>query len=240
MSLDAIMHAGDRWLRRSAAARAQAGPEVIDICGRAVAELVSRLQNLGYPVDPMLVPCNDVEAAIAELEEEGPAVPPALAEVWRQIGEISLVDLDRFRHMSFWDDRVGDDARVFACDGVVVYGPCGDEAWTGYVIDQFDEQAEIGVAPAFPISPDGLHKDNTSGGDPYELVPNPADPWMASLRSFSWDGPARPMSAPEGSTPDLVSYLRTAILECGGFPGLVGSAGFEPLRVELVEGLPVF
>ena len=240
MSIEAIKHAADRWLGQKPSDRAQAGPELIAICDRAIRELVTRLQSLGYPVEPMLVPCADLDAVIAELEEAGPPLPPALAEVWRWIGEISLVDLDGYRHMSFWEDRVGGDARVFACDGVVVYAPHDDDGWTDYVIDLLHEQAEIGVAQAFPISPDSLHKDNTSGGDSYELVPNADDAWMASLRAFSWDGPLRPQSAPGASTPDLVSYLRTAILECGGFPGLYGSAGFEPIRRELVQGLPVF
>jgi hypothetical protein len=108
------------------------------------------------------------------------------------------------------------------------------------VIELFAEQAEIGRALGYPISPDDPHKDNTSGGDSYELVPQAADPWMASLRGFSWGGPARPTSAPERSTPDFVSYMRTAILECGGFPGLFGITGFESIRLELIDGLPVF
>ncbi|MDH3300621.1 MAG: hypothetical protein OES24_08970 [Acidimicrobiia bacterium] len=215
------------------------GPEIIATCSVAVRELVSRLQALDYPVDPMLVACVDVDNAIAALEESGTGVPPALAEVWRQIGGISLVDLDHYRHMAFWEERLGGDGGVFACDGVVVEAP-NDEAWIGYVLDLFDEQADIGQTPGFPISPDALHKDNTSGGGPYEIVPDGGDPWMASLREFSWNAPVRPTSAPPGSAPDLVSYLRTAILECAGFPGLLGTAGFEPLRRELTQGLPVF
>lgn len=240
MSIDEIKRAADRWLAQGASDRTEMGPEVISICGDAVRELVARLQGLGYPVDPMLVPCAEVDGMIEQLEEAGPPVPPALAAVWRELGEITLVDLGQYRHMAFWEERVGGDARVFACDGVVIEGPCGDEAWIDYVIDLFDEQAEVGEEPAFPISPDHLHKDNTSGGDSYELVPEASDPWMSWLREFSWTGPARPQSAPDRSAPDLVSYLRTAILECGGFPGLYGAVAFEPLRLELTDGLPIF
>lgn len=240
MSIERVRDTADRWLRQSALERARVGPGVVAACGEAVGKLVSRLEGLGYPVDPMLVPCVDVDGAAAEFEASGCPVPPALAEVWRRLGMVSLVDLDRYRHMAFWEERIGGDARVLACDGVVIEAPCGDDAWTGYVIDLFGEHNETGVAPAFPISPDSLHKDNTSGGDPYELVPDADDPWMASLRGFSWTGPARPASAPVGPALDLVSYLRTAVLECGGFPGLFGSEGFEAVRLELVDGLPVF
>lgn len=240
MSAEKIRHAADRWLDSSPSERAEVGPEVIGICAGAVRELVSRLQETGYPVDPMLVGCSDVDGPIARLEEAGPPVPPALAEVWRQIGEISLVDLGDYRHMAFWEERAGREVRTVACDGVVIEGPCVDDAWVDYAIDTFDAQAEIGMAPGFPLSPDHLHKDNTSGGESYELVPDADDPWLAPLREFSWVGPERPTSAPEGSTPDLVSYLRTSILECGGFPGLFGTLGFEPIRRKLVDELPIF
>lgn len=241
MGDEAVQDAARRWLALDAVTRAEVGPEVIDTCGDALRELVARLRGLGYPVDPMLVTSDDVDAAVEELEgASGVAVPLPLVEVWRRIGDISLVDLGRYRHMAFWEERVGADARTFACDGLVVEGPCEDESWIGYAIDELEGLAEAGEPPAFPLAPDHLHKDNTSGGDPYGLVPGGDDPWMPVLCGFDWCGPAVPSSALAGATPDFVSYLRTAVLECGGFPGLFGSAGFEPIRRELTEGLPVF
>jgi hypothetical protein len=62
---------------------------------------------------------------------------------------------------------------------------------------------------------------------------------MPTVRNFDWGGPARPDIAPAG-TVDFVSYLRVALLECGGFPGLYGSDGFEPWRAQLVSGLGTF
>jgi hypothetical protein len=47
------------------------------------------------------------------------------------------------------------------------------------------------------------------------------------------------MSAPEGP-PTFVEYLRTSILECAGFPGFFGVPEFEPVRLELLDGLPYF
>ncbi len=236
--MEAVVEAAERWLRQDASERTRVGPEIVASCGEAFNELVSRLENVDYPVEPMLEAYVDVDRAMAEIEESGTGVPPALAEVWRRIGGIHLVDLDRYRHLAFWEERLGGDGRALACDGVVVDAP--EQGWIGYLLDSLDEQADVGRPPGFPISPDGLHKDDTSGGGPYELVPHDVDPWMASLRDFSWRGPARPASAPPGSAPDLVSYLRTAVLECGGFPGLFGASGFEPLRRELTQGLPIF
>lgn len=38
----------------------------------------------------------------------------------------------------------------------------------------------------------------------------------------------------------VMAYLRTSILKCAGFPGLLGNKAFEPIRVRLIESLPVF
>jgi hypothetical protein len=71
----------------------------------------------------------------------------------------------------------------------VVEGPSADDGWIDYVIDLFDEQEEAGVPAAFPLGPDVLHKDDTSGGDGYELVPTLAIP--GSPRSGSSPGRGR-------------------------------------------------
>ena len=240
MAIEDLRAATADWLDGGPDDRARTGPDRIGACAEALAVLVPRLEAMGYPVPDMVVPCRSADEVAATLAEAGGPVPPALVEVWRRIGQISLVDLDGFRHMAYWEQRLGDEAKVWACDGVVVEGACDDEGWLGYVEDHVLMLAEEGEEVAFPISPDNLHKDQTSGGGPYELVPDAADPWLASLREFGWAGPTRPSSAPEGSAPDLVSYLRTAVLECGGFPGLLGIAAFEPVRLELTDGLPVF
>lgn len=238
-TIDAVVEARDRWLALDPSARAAEGADRVSVAAEAVGMLVARLAAWDYPVDPMLEPCPDVDGAVAELEEAGPRVPPALVEIWRRIGAIRLVDLDRYRHMAFWDDRLGPELADLACDGVVVEGPSSED-WLGYALDTLYELSEYGEEPAFVLSPDDLHKDNTSGGGPYLVLPDEADPWMAPLQDFGWGGRSRPRSAPEGSRPDLVSYLRTAVLECGGFPGYSGATAFEPHRLELTEGLPVF
>ena len=76
------------------------------------------------------------------------------------------------------------------------------------------------------LAPDDLHKDNTSGGDPYGVhLPNPsADfPFLYERHNLHF-----------------VPYLRLAILRWGGFPGLDGrNENFEPLG-DLVSGLEPF
>lgn len=240
MDGDRIVEAARSWLELDAEGRATQGPIGVAVCAEAIRTLAGRLRELGYPADPMLVAAPAADAAVAEFAAEGHQVPPALAEVWRNVGAVELVDFTTYAHMAWWEALVGPEARVHACDGLVVEAPDDDGGWIGYVLDTFDEQTDAGLSIAYPLGPDHLHKDDTSGGDPYELVPDEADPWMARLRGFDWVGPRRPASALEGSTPDLVSYLRTAVLECGGFPGLHGIDAFEPVRRRLVDDLPIF
>ena len=82
------------------------------------------------------------------------------------------------------------------------------------------QQARAGLAP------DDLHKDNTSGGDPYGVrLPNPAADFLFEYERHGLL---------------FVPYLRLAILEWGGFPGLAGrDQSFPPLD-ELHAGLEPF
>ena len=223
-----------RWLAHTPAERAAAGPGVMAACADALTELGARLRALDYPA-PILTPCEDLDGALAELEDAGVPVPPPLRLLWEGAGEVCLVDFGGYRHVRFWDERVRTDR---CCDGIVVEGPAA-EGWVDYQLDELEAQAEAGDPPGFVVAPGALHKDDVSGGDPYEVVPSPDDPWLPTLRGFDWSGVVRPSTAPPGA-PDLVSYLRVAVLECGGFPGLLGSEGYEPIREELVAGLPVF
>lgn len=103
-------------------------------------------------------------------------------------------------------------------DPLVVYPP---DATLSCLYDVDDEENEaFGV-----LAPDDLHKDNISGGEPYgfELPDDWAD--------FSFLNERHNLL--------FVPYLRMAILEWGGFPGLDGAERFEPLD-KLVAGLEPF
>ena len=95
----------------------------------------------------------------------------------------------------------------------------------------------------FELAPDGYHKDNISGGMPYGVRPGKV--WLPTWEHFEWSGSRRPKSAwrpksaPSG-LPDFLGYLRTAVLECAGFPGLFGDDAFEPLRLQLLARVKAF
>lgn len=90
----------------------------------------------------------------------------------------------------------------------------------------FDEEDDEGAGKFAGLAPDDLHKDNASGGDPYGLrLPNPAADFLLEY---------------EHRGLLFVPYLRLAILEWGGFPGLEDrDQPFPPLD-ELRAGLEPF
>lgn len=239
-----MLAARDAWLAADEKDRASEGPSVIATCGEAAGELCERLIDIGLPISEPTVPCSHLERSVARLETFGPNVPPALQSLWEHVGRLSLVDEQGYSHVEFWASQgvrfrrdlgeVGADVT----DGVVIEAPSHDD-WIDRTIDELAIQAEQGYPPGYEISADGFHKDNISGGAPYLLVATD-DPWLAWLDDFRWWGAERPASAPPGNAPDLVSYLRSALLEAAGFPGLLGDPAFEAIRPGLVEGLPTF
>jgi hypothetical protein len=215
---------------------------------RAALEIVnSRLGALGYPVQPIVA---NFPIAVSELcrrlEDVGVSPPPMLALVWEEAGEISVVDIPGYAHCEFWERRnvgyVGENRSEF-CDGLHIDSPLrrSVDSYIKFVAEEhfvwIDSGDKAGGFPfEFPIAPDGYHKDDISGGQSYAVVPG-TGAWDHRLVHFGWRN--RPVTAPEGP-PDLLSYLRTAILECGCFPGFLGSATYEADRRYLTADLPVF
>ncbi len=89
-----------------------------------------------------------------------------------------------------------------------------------------DDEDDTNLGWFVGLAPDDLHKDNISGGDPYGVhLPNPAADFL-----FVY----------ERHKVLFVPYLRLAILQWGGFPGLEGRGiQFEPLG-GLIAGLEPF
>ncbi|WP_437940091.1 hypothetical protein [Sorangium sp. So ce341] len=218
------------------AAHALAGLE------KAVAALTANLRDLGYPPVPGVIhPEPGLDSRLRHLEATvGGAVPPILVAFWQQVGGISLVDLEGYSHVEFWKAHgvTGPDGY---CDGVHV-DPCS-AAWVESAVQEVTDLIEdpgsppLGGPYLLPLAPDGYHKDNISGGVPYGIEVGGG--WLAPWQNFSWTGPRRPISAlPERS--DLLGYLRTSILECAGFPALLGVPAFEPFRERLLRNVEVF
>jgi len=177
--------------------------------------IISRLQGLGYvfgmypdgtrrsyPLKPLTLPSAGMQADIDELESEAGPLPLSLVAFWQEVGAVDLVG----RHPS-WPTGL---------DPLVVDPP------EGPLSDLYDEGEGVFIC----LAPDDLHKDNTSGGDPYGLqLPNPSVDFLLMYEHH-----------------DLffVPYLRLAILRWGGFPGLEGRGiQFEPLE-KLVTELELF
>lgn len=132
----------------------------------------------------------------AELEEQAGLLPLSLVAFWQEVGAVDLVGM----HPA-WPDGL---------DPLVVDPP---EGALSFLFDE-EEGEEPGMFAG--LAPDDLHKDNTSGGDPYGVrLPNPHADFLFLYERHELH---------------FVPYLRLAILQWGGFPGLDGrEERFEPL-----------
>jgi hypothetical protein len=210
-------------------------------CAEAVSILGQNLSGIGYPwVTTEPVPARELAENIQLIEgRTGLSIARVLVEFWKIIGGVSFVDLETYRHVGFWSDHqitapggFADGLHVDACSKEWAVSICQDfEDWKNYRRQDGSDRFLIS------LSPDGFHKDNISGGMPYGLWAGPS--WKPIWRYFEWSGAKRPATAPPGP-PDFLSYLRTTLLECAGFPALLGSPAFDTLREKLLEGVPVF
>jgi hypothetical protein len=183
--------------------------------------LVSRLRALGYvfgtfpdgsrrsyTAEPLSSPSDAMHADRAELEAEAGPLPLSLVAFWQEVGAVDLVGM----HPA-WPDGL---------DPLVVDPP---EGAMSFLFDE--DEGETETSGRFTgLAPDDLHKDNTSGGDPYGVrLPDPAADFKFLYERHGLF---------------FVPYLRLAILHWGGFPGLDGrTVQFEPLG-GLVAGLEPF
>ncbi|SMC59626.1 hypothetical protein [Lentzea albidocapillata] len=148
------------------------------------------------PARPHTPPTTEAAAHVEWMEERLGAVPLTLSSWTRIVGDVWLVGTH-----PRWQTSAGSDPLVVEVEG----SRCSDASLRRYVEDEWQMWQEDGSAGVFvlPLSPDHLHKDNTSGGDPYGVVL--PDRRVDGL--FSWEN---------GMTP-FVSYLNRAF-QTGGFP----------------------
>lgn len=210
-------------------------------CADAISVLSGNLRKLGYVwVSSEPIPANELEGNIRMIEAKtGLVVPKILVAFWKIIGGISLVDLERYRHVSFWRKHNIIAPQGFA-DGLHVYA-CNRE-WASYICDEYedwqnDDEQDEAEQFLLDLSPDGYHKDNISGGESYGVFAESA--WKPIWQFFEWSGAVKPVTA-LADPPDFLSYLRTTVLECAGFPGLVGIPAFDSFRNEILKDVPLF
>ena len=186
--------------------------------------LITNLRALGYVfgtfpdgsrrlpiIEPLTPPSDTMHADCAELEAEVGPLPLSLVAFWQEVGAVDLVGMH-----PVWPDGL---------DPLVVDPPEGALAWLFDDVEEEEEETEEARRFA-ALAPDDLHKDNVSGGDPYGVyLPNPSADFVFLYEQHSLH---------------FVSYLRLAILQWGGFPGLAEGGGrFEPLS-NLIAGLEPF
>jgi hypothetical protein len=207
----------------------------------AVITLLENLATLDYPMVPGVIPPEaDLDFRVRQLEATiGAPVPCGLVAFWRLVGGVSLVDLTAYAHVEFWEAHGVAGPHGF-CDGVHV-DPCSID-WVESTLQDFMDRVDDAELPPeqrhlLSLAPDGYHKDNISGGAPYGV--EVGGDWLAPWQNFSWPGARRPVSAPPDPC-DMLSYLRTSVLECAGFPGFFGVPAFDRFRQQLLRNVKVF
>lgn len=215
--------------------------ESLSKCADALAVLGGNLKSFGYPwVSFEPFPAQELRRNIQTIETNtGLAIPGILAAFWERVGGISFLDLDNYRHVGFWQKQGVIPPNGFA-DGLHI-DACS-KGWANSICSDFIDWQEYftrGDAEhfLFSLAPDGYHKDNISGGSPYGLYAGSS--WKPVWQNFEWSGRTRPVTAPE-DPPDFLSYLRTTILECAGFPALLGDPAFTPIKDRLLMNVPLF
>lgn len=167
--------------------------------------IISRLEKINYQFDhypdgtlipfnfgPTLEPNSDLIRQVNELEDLVGAIPLSLRAFWEVVGGVSLIGRTPGGWLNYSDPLVVEPPDL--C--IAQY-----REWQAY--DEEDKTNDPYVAA---IAPDIFHKDNVSGGGPYGF----------SLPNNVIDG----VLLYEEHNLYFVSYLRFALLEWGGFPGL--------------------
>lgn len=156
----------------------------------ALTVLLENLAALDYPAVPGIIPPEaDLDSRVRKLEATvGAPVPRVLVAFWRLVGGVSLVDLEEYAHVEFWEAHGVASPHGF-CDGVHV-DPCSAD-WVESALQEFIDRAEdpdLSLEHPYLLSlaPDGYHKDNISGGAPHGV--DVGDDWLAQWQNFSWQG----------------------------------------------------
>lgn len=243
-AIDKILENQQAWQALSADDESVISNIAIDAlskCADAITTLSENLRHIGYVwISLESIPPAVVEANIQTIETQtGLPIPKVLIEFWKLVGGVSFVDLINFGHRDFWyknrlisQQSCADGLHIYACNIDWTSAICQD-----YALWKEDWRQDETEDYLLRLSPDGYHKDQYSGGADYGVFAQSS--WKPIWQNFGWLGTAQPITV-VASPPDFISYLRTAILECAGFPGLLGAPGFDVLKEQLLQGVPLF
>jgi hypothetical protein len=235
--IETIIEAQEKWeeaAEKGGAAAENAARAALLGFKDAVAVLLQNLAAMSYPaVSGVTPPEPGLAARIAKLEATyGAKVPPALVAFWEIVGGVSLIDVEGQSHSRFWESHDLEGLHGYS-DGLLVY-PCDAEMLADY-LRLYDPERH--GHDTLEISPDGNIKDYSCGGEAYAMAMG--GDWLTPIEEFAWPEEYHPESAAEGPC-DLISYLRTTVLECAGFPAFLPLEDFEPFRAKLLKNVPLF
>jgi hypothetical protein len=245
-----IVEAHQRWLKAVAEGEASARAatcEALRGCAIALADIEKELKALQYPVTPLIQPCPaSTDKWVAQIERKtGLRVPAILVAFWKSVGQVSFVGFGSdARHTDFWAAQ-GVQAEV--CDGLAVDGCSPD--WVAFMLEQHHYIESIGSDEeedsdwpwdnesfCFYVSDDGHTKDGVTQHEMFYGL-RPGNDWLPTFENFEW---ARLPLSSSAAPVDFMGYLRTTVLECACFPGLLGDEAFEPIRRRLLANVKLF
>jgi hypothetical protein len=172
--------------------------------------ITQRLQEMKYkfrhPKDVHVPPDKKTQKHILKFEKSMGDIPLALRAFYEVVGSVDWMG----RHPALTPGK----------------SPVAPDPLVVFPAEPARAEADDGEQGAIPIGPDDLHKDDVSGGDPYEMMfPDPrADGEVLNERHSLF----------------FVDYLRLCLLEFGGFPGYEGTDAVPQALAALREGLETF
>ena len=193
----------------------------------ALEALTAQLTQEGYqfarPARALVGPSTEVAELIAAMEQRVGPIPLAVGLMWSIIGSVDLTGgFPDWETTSLRLSGGKEGPQIWLSDALVIAPP-------REVLARLEDDPEL---VGLPLWPDALHKAGYSG-DPETCAEVPSSDVDAILfkEAGAWPG---------GQPTTLTRYLRWAIGEHAGFPGLRDCERAKPRLTRLKARIPVF